>query len=271
MEKKKINKEQKKKNNLPLIMALCAVIGTTCSVLALTQDFSFDGMFNKSSSDIIINSENVIDCEYLPATNTSVFQASNGDIQVSTDGHVQVPLFYTSLEKVIPGDYTGNLSFNVDFKSDGFLGFNIPFHKDISNYLDCEDISLYIQNSNNKLRLVAMKGTHHNDNNFELDCFSEDSFIAYSDYVENNGNANIELYWYRNGNLPAFHFKINGKSIKWSNYVEVSTSESGNVFKVDGYDLIFKPSIYVFSKEPIYLDCYDVQATVKNLIVTILE
>ena len=284
MEKKKINKEKKKRNNLPIIMALCAIIGTSCSILALTQDFNLGGLFGDSRSDLVINSETIINCEYKPATTTNVFQAENGDIQVSTDGHVQVPLFYTSLEPVIPGSYeytsyntyafnfAGNISCNITFNSDGYVGFAIETCPNMSNVNRMTNI--YIQKDSKGLRAFAMKSEHQNSENLNLDCFTENSAVAYSDYIDSGDIVDVQIYWYLYNGYAAFKVKVNGSFVKWADLIDngkVADLEN-SFYEIDGERLIsaFTVNKNKF-KNPIYLDCYDVQATVKNLTVDILD
>ena len=273
MEKKKINKEKKKRNNLPLLMALCAVIGTSCSVLALTQNFSLDNLFNKSSSDIIINPETVINCEYIPATTTSVFQATNGDIEVSTDGHVQVPLFYSSLEKVTTSEYVGIISYKVKFNSNGYAGIDIPVCP-ASNSI--KSVEFLLHKDNNNIRVESMFSSHHNDDEeYSRGCLTEESAIAYSKYIENINTddfVNVDIYWMKHGSTTRFKIKVNGNLVEWSDFVEkpyyygTSTTEY-YYFKVNGTYLDYNVSGNTFPVAPIYLDFYDVQATVKDIVI----
>ena len=254
MEKKKINKEKKKRNNLPIIMALCAVIGTSCSVLALTQDFSLGSIFESPSStyDVIISPENVHDCTLLPATTTSVFQATNGDIEISTDGHIQVPLFDSNYEKIIPTEiYT--LSFNLNLKSNGAIGFTFPFRYTGSASKNFP--SLYLNNDNGVLSLYFAE-THHLYNEYgnSLDCFTDAGIRAYADLSDITDLSDIEFKIVYNN--EKYNILINGKAVEWFKVGSSNIQVNGNTLD---------SSVHYTTDLPICLDAYKVQATIKNL------
>ena len=251
MEKKKINKEKKKRNNLPIIMALCAVIGTSCSVLALTQDFSLGSIFNSPSStyDVIISPENVHDCTLLPATTTSVLQATNGDIEISTDGHIQVPLFDSKYDK-IKSSKVFTMSFDLDLKTNGAIGFTFPYRYNSSNSKNFP--SLYLNNDNGVLSLYFTK-VHHLYNEYEttLDCFSEDSILAYADLSDIKDLSNIKVKILYND--EKYTVLINGKNVEWFIVKDIYIRDNA-----------LDSSVHFNADLPICLDAYNVQATITN-------
>lgn len=262
MEKKKINKEKKKRNNLPIIMALCAVIGTTCSVLALTQDFNLDSIFESPSSsyNVLIAPENVHDCTLLPATTTSVFQAENGDIEISTDGHIQVPLFDSNYEKIIPQQETVfTLNCNLNIKTDGYIGFTFPYEcyvGDSSNSVNRP--SIFIKNSGGVIGLYYVQTNHLCDSYGKmLDCFSEDKLLAYSDLSDITDLSNIKLKFLFTNNYV--YVSINGRNVEWFKI-------NDNVSLVySGTSLYFSRGTSAKSSRPIVIDAYNISANINNL------